>query len=177
VFFALWPSRDLAACLAAVAGDLAGRFGGRPTRQETIHLTLAFLGEVAEERLPQLLRCAAELRLPSFALAIDTLACWERQHLLWAGCSRISEPLLLLVEALRAALAKAGFAADAGRSGFTPHLSLVRRLPETGMPSGEQLQPLISPQHWSCQRFVLVRSRLSSVGPDYQTIAEFPLVP
>jgi 2'-5' RNA ligase len=37
--------------LAAIAGEAAARFGGRATRRDTIHLTLAFLGDVPESRL------------------------------------------------------------------------------------------------------------------------------
>lgn len=51
LFFALWPSPAAAERLASAATDAAARLGGRPTRLETLHLTLAFLGEVADERV------------------------------------------------------------------------------------------------------------------------------
>ena len=50
LFFALWPPEDLSRALADGAEALARRFGGKPARRETIHLTLAFLGEVDAAR-------------------------------------------------------------------------------------------------------------------------------
>jgi 2'-5' RNA ligase len=60
VFFALWPSPEAARQLAAVAASFAAAAGGRATRLESLHLTLAFLGDVAVDRLPELERAARE---------------------------------------------------------------------------------------------------------------------
>lgn len=51
IVFVLWPPMDAAEQLAAVARVTATRFGGKPTLVKTIHLTLAFLGDVPEARL------------------------------------------------------------------------------------------------------------------------------
>jgi 2'-5' RNA ligase len=71
LFFALWPSPAAAERLASAATDAAARLGGRPTRLETLHLTLAFLGEVADERVPGLLALATNLPAAPFELRID----------------------------------------------------------------------------------------------------------
>lgn len=46
LFFALWPSPDAAERLASIAAETAARAGGRPTRQETLHLTMALLAKL-----------------------------------------------------------------------------------------------------------------------------------
>lgn len=177
LFFALWPPAVLAGQLGAVARQAALELGGRATRPETIHLTLAFLGDVAEARLPELCRAAAAIRGKTFGLGIDCLACWPHKHLLWAGCSVPPPALRQLHSSLGEGLAGLGLRPDDSRHTFTPHLSLVRRLPEA-LALSERSWPLpICRLDWPCQRFVLVRSRLSSVGPDYQILAEFPLAP
>lgn len=168
VFFALWPAPELAARLAAVARERAGR--GRPTRAETVHLTLAFIGDVPESRLPELVEAAGRVRAAPCALQIDRLGHWRHNRLLWAGCSAPPPALAELVAGLLRELRAAGFAvADAERA-FVPHLTLVRKLalppPDLGLP--ETL-------FWECRDFVLVRSRLSAAGPDYQRLARFPL--
>jgi len=177
VFFALWPPAALSAQLAEVARTTAGQFGGRPTRRETIHLTLAFLGEVAESRLPELLGIARRIKGAAFDLQIDHLGFWAHNHLLWAGCTSMPAALQRLVGDVHNALIPAGFRPDTGGHGFTPHLSLLRRVPVARAPSsGRCVAPLQVPA-WACRSFVLVRSLLSSQGPDYRILGEFPLAP
>jgi len=167
LFFALWPPAGLAEQLAALARQIGG---GRATRADTIHLTLAFLGAVPVDRLDALRAVAATIEAPAFELHIDRLGYWAHKHLLWAGCA--PEPALAgLVDLLRCALQNAGFAeVDGKRQEFFPHVTLLRKL-------AEKAQPGDCPQldRWPCQRFVLVRSRLSAAGSVYETIGEFPL--
>lgn len=171
VFFALWPEPELSGQLGGMAADLAGHFGGRATRRETVHLTLAFLGQVAEARLSELIAIAGRVRGEPFVLRLDRLGYWPRQHLLWAGCNEAPAALSGLAENLDAALGAAGFTVDAahGRN-FTPHLTLVRKLPRQ-----PEALPETAPLAWPCSRFVLVRSQLSPAGPDYRRLAEFEL--
>lgn len=172
LFFALWPDDGLAAALADLAATAAQRFGGRPTRRETLHLTLAFLGDVAAAELDGLLVAARRVQTDPFLLTVDRLGCWAHNRLLWAGC-RPSPGLERLHRALRAELAAAGHARRSGA--FTPHLTLLRKLPDTVDPPAlagvfpEALPP------WSCTSFRLVASRLSAAGSDYTCLAEFPL--
>ncbi len=171
VFFALWPSTGLAQHLAEVAGECAGRFGGRPTRPETIHLTLAFLGAVAQSRLGELADLARGVTTEPFVLELDRLAFWSHKKLLWAGCRTTPPALAQLVDALRGALGKAGFAVDASYPDFVPHVSLLRRVPH----GVSQVLPALARADWACNSFVLVASCTKAAGPDYRILAEFPL--
>lgn len=174
VFFALWPPAAIVEALAGTARSAASQLGGKATRPESIHLTLAFLGAVAESSLPLLVRAASDVRAAPFELQIDRLGYWSHKHLLWAGCSVPPPELPGLAKALPQQLGAAGFAvADAGRP-FAPHLSLLRKIPAGHPP---QKLPPIAPLAWSCTGFVLVRSQLSASGPEYKILAEFPLVP
>lgn len=165
----------LARQLAETARTAAGQFGGRPTRQETIHLTLAFLGEVAESSLPEIVRIAGRIKAAPFVLQLDHLGFWGHNHLLWAGCACVPPALRQLVGDLRQPLAAAGFGRAAGDHGFAPHLSLVRRIPVVRAPSVAGPVAPLGVADWSCRSFVLVRSQLSSAGSDYRVVAEFPL--
>ena len=174
VFFALWPPAAIVELLAGTARSAASQFGGKATRPASIHLTLAFLGEVAESSLPRLVETAAGVRAAPFALQLDTLGYWPHNHLLWAGCSAPPPELLGLATALKQQLGAAGFAvADAGRH-FAAHLTLLRKIPAAQAP---QKLPAIAPLAWPCTGFVLVGSQLSASGPEYKILAEFPLVP
>lgn len=177
VFFALWPPPALAELLAETAKTAAGRFGGRPTRRETIHLTLAFLGEVAQSALPEIVRRASVVKAAPFALQIDCLGFWAHNHLLWAGCSELPSALKQLVADLQQGLVLGGFQPDTGAHGFTPHLSLLRRVPASRAPAPSAPLASLDAPLWTPHSFVLVRSVLSSQGADYRVLAEFPLWP
>jgi len=169
VFFALWPPETVARQLASIAADYSQAAGGRPTRRETIHLTLAFLGDIAVERLPELQRVAGEVDATAFELTLDRFGVWQHNRLFWAGCA--TPPALLdLAYSLKKRLMEADFAvADAKRS-FTPHITLVRKLArlDAGLPVANALT-------FHCGAFVLVRSRLSDKGSAYEVLARFPL--
>ena len=117
VFFALWPPPEVARQLSAVADSFAQCAGGRATRQATVHLTLAFIGDVPLERLPDLERAARNVRAEAFDLTLDQFGLWHHNRIFWAGCSVVPPALVELASALSAALQAAGFeVADARRT-------------------------------------------------------------
>jgi len=108
-------------------------------------------------------------------LSIDRLGFWSHNHLLWAGCSKTPDALAALVSELQQTLVAAGFVVDRAERRFTPHVTLVRKIPVTTAPSADDPLAKIAPLNWPCSRWVLVRSSLSAAGSSYQVIAEFPL--
>ena len=176
VFFALWPSPPLASALADVALAAAQRYGGRSSRPDTIHLTLAFLGEVPEAALPTLCALASEIKVSPFELVIDRLGFWPHNQLLWAGCSTTPAPLQDMVLTLQKSLIAAGFTPDRVDHRFTPHLTLLRKVPLNSQPGSDEPLPEIYPLPWHCSRWVLVRSHSNAQGASYQAIGEFLLV-
>ena len=172
LFFALQPPADLAEALAGEALTLSRRYGGRPARPETIHLTLAFLGEVAEERLPDVLAAGRAVQVPEFDLTIDRFALWPHNGVLWAGCAPPTDGLFHLVNDLREQLRAASIAFDGG-SRFVPHVSLVRRV----RAHGKMELPAPIGRCWTCADFALIRSRLMAAGAGYAVVESFPLPP
>lgn len=171
VFFALWPDNKVRSGLHRAAVDGARRLGGRAMQAETLHLTLAFIGNVPVDDLPKLAEAAARVEAPAFRLILDRLGFWEHNRILWAG-SRVGEAgLSQLANSLAGRLQAAGYATDikAGRP-FAPHITLVRNVAE----KRPQL-PELSSMEWDCDGFVLMRSRLSTRGSSYETIGRWPL--
>jgi 2'-5' RNA ligase len=170
VFFALWPPETVARQLAGIAADYSQAAGGRPTRRETIHLTLAFLGDIAVERLTELQRVAGEIDAAAFDLTLDRFGIWQHNRLFWAGCA--TPPALLdLAGALSKRLLAAGFAVADAKRPFAPHVTLVRKVARLDV-----ALPAMHALTFRCEAFVLVRSRLSDKGSDYEVLARFPLV-
>jgi 2'-5' RNA ligase len=167
LFFALWPPKEVAGALHAWAQAAQAVTGGRVTREATIHLTLAFLGDVEGERVAALLECARRVRCGPFDLRIDEGRWWAHNGIVWAGPSVLPEPLRDLAAQLDGALKAGGFRTE--KREFKAHVSLVRRA-ETGA-----VLPALEPVDWRAEEFVLVRSALSSKGPAYATVGRFGL--
>lgn len=109
---------------------------GRYSLPENYHLTLAFLGEVSEERLSDaqavLRECAASFPAPTVTLgAVDHFGRADRAILILRAQS--DPPLDALHENLLSALQKAGLPAEPGP--FSPHVTLARRADATRLSS------------------------------------------
>lgn len=134
-------------------------------RRETLHLTLAFLGEVSEARVAAARRVADAVAAASFDLPLDRLGYWKRNRILWAG--GVSPPLTLLVNNLNDGLRAAGFALDARP--FVAHMTLLRDARCNEVPM------LAEPVAWPVAEFALVESKPSNEGASYETIGRWPL--
>jgi len=144
-----------------------GATGGRVTRAATIHLTLAFLGDVSGDRVATLIDCARRVRGRPFDVKLDEGRWWEHNGIVWAGPRSMPEPLKDLAAQLDSALKAGGFRTE--KRDFKAHISLVRRAA-----NGETL-PAFEPVEWRAEEFVLVRSALSAEGPFYATLSRFSL--
>lgn len=172
LFFALWPTPELAAALHALAGQCCAQTGGRVMRQDTLHLTLAFLGEVPPALLPPLQAMAGEAAqqwAATSVLAVDTLGHWPAKKLTFAGLQQVPAALPALAAALSEGARDLGISLENRR--FLPHVTLCRSAKKA--PDAVKFTPLC----WPVQEFRLVRSRLSSLGADYETLACWPLGP
>jgi 2'-5' RNA ligase len=159
LFFALWPDDAVRAALAGRAAAIQRVAGGRATRAESIHLTVAFLGDCDPARLPALKSAAAAVRVRPFELVLDETGFWKHNRIAWAGAAQVPAALETLVAELRAALAAAQFAFDP--KPFVPHLTLVRKAH-----AGFAL-PRPAPVRWRVSDFALVRSAPAAAGSDY----------
>ncbi len=170
VFFALWPDDESIAHLSALACNLAAGGDSRLIRPESLHLTLAFVGAVAQSRVAELEEIAAGVRTAAFDLSLDRLGFWPQRGILWAGCRQAPESLSRLRERLVAGLRTAGFAIDHGSAArHVPHVTLARRVRCASLPR------LGTPIHWRAGEFALVESRLNPSAASYATLASFAL--
>ena len=70
LFFALWPDEGVRAELARWTRALHAACGGRTTRADKLHLTLAFLGEVTSS-IPRFVLGRARVRGRDLALLVQ----------------------------------------------------------------------------------------------------------
>lgn len=169
LFFALWPPRRTAELLAEWAAEAQQVTRGRVTRAETIHLTLAFLGDVAEERVAAVVRAARRVRGEPHALPIEEARLWTHNRIVWVGPRETPAALGSLADSLRTELADEGFTIE--RRPFAAHITLIRKARSEG-----DLPPL--PQiDWPVNEFTLVRSTLLRNGPHYESIEQILPLP
>jgi 2'-5' RNA ligase len=153
--------------------DEAGRqahrsLGGRRMRRETLHLTLAFIGDVAPDRLAELGDIAGSISLPIFDQPFDRLQCLPRKKICWAAAGAISPVLRDLAAALHDRLKAAGFRTE--ERPFAAHVTLLRHARCEKMPEGDSLSIV-----WSVCDFVLVESDLKPEGAGYRILQRWVL--
>lgn len=160
LFFALWPPADAARALARWAGELQRDSGGRATAEETIHLTLAFLGEGEPSRAIQ---AASRVKGRKFEMEVDTAKFWKHNRIVWVGPEKMPVALDRLVKDLHLNLKHEGFALE--DRPFAAHVTLIRK---ANPPKSIPPLPAVP---WAAAEFALVRS----AGGRYETVHRFPL--
>ncbi|SDL51524.1 2'-5' RNA ligase [Modicisalibacter muralis] len=167
LFFALWPDDALRGRLAALARDTQRDCGGRPTAPAKLHLTLAFIGDVAPESADALAALTATLPCPGGEWTLDRLGHFRRGGIAWAGSQAPSPPLEALNRQLCRALVSLDLATPSQR--FLPHVTLLRQARRAPVRS------LSPPLAWHYRRVALVHSRYADGRHDYVTLARTPL--
>lgn len=97
---------------------------GNFTAVENFHLTLAFLGEVEPERLPQIFSALEEAKIPPLELIFDRLGSFEGGiwYLSPVSCSALTDGQRRLAKSLR----ERGFSLE--NHDYIPHLTLGRKI-------------------------------------------------
>ena len=164
LFFALWPDDATRAALNAAAALLTLR-DGRPVAHADLHVTLAFVGEVAESRVAELGAMAATLRPGAFELEISSAGWWRRSRVAWLAPASVPAPLVALATRLHEG---AGITA-AAPAHYRPHVTVARGVRR---PPG-LLASFSVP--WAVRSFALIASNSGAVDARYQSLAEWPL--
>ena len=165
LFLALWPEERASAALAEVGASLAALARGKPVPAEKIHLTLAFLGEVPEERVDAVREAAVEARAAPFELVLDGVGSFRKARVAWAGSSELPGELVRLQAELERGLRARGFALD--ERAFAAHVTLARRIaiPVPPAPMAEV--------RWRADQYVLARSETGTGR--YSILERWPL--
>lgn len=164
LFFALSPNLVTRAALDQIAANLHASWGGRRMHSDTLHMTLAFLGDTPNTRLDALLELAATIPGEAFTFTLDRPGCWQHNHIGWLGVQDTPPALAQLVAKLQRALHQSGFTVDDRR--YVPHVTLLRNA-QCGPP------PSCHPVIWRAQDFVLLASRKQK--PGYDVLGTWPL--
>jgi len=163
--------------LARVAERLAGALASRIrwTRPGNGHLTLKFLGDVAQERLPELVQALRGVSFAPFALALGRAGVFPTggpPRVLWAGLRLGGAESARLAAQVGQALLPLGFAPEARP--FTAHLTLGRVKEAAQGDDWALVERFVAEERWpvvGIDGFVLWRSVLGLGGPQYSRLA------
>lgn len=162
VFFALWPDDAVRARLSALARAIPA--DGRVVPAEHLHLTLAFPGTVASERVTALIGCASAVNGPPIPLRLDSLGYFEKPRIAWVGPSNPPDRLGELATLLQSICRECGIAMP--ERPFRPHVSLRR--------SVNRFRPIpIEPLDWWASRVVLIESGQGGNPGPYRVLHEW----
>ena len=163
----------------------------RPSRAETLHMTLAFLAYHPESAIERITKAAMgfEAQAPLIRLRADPVPVPPSRPRLYAIDSESDETIALQAEVERR-LVEAGFYEPEKRD-FWPHLTIARvkqerrkgggRRRRSGRPMRVERAPgplpeaLLEP--FSGVRITLYRSHLRPTGAEYESLAQLDLPP
>jgi 2'-5' RNA ligase len=165
LFFALWPTPEVRDALAAEVRALPGGHG-RPHHPDDLHLTLVFVGAVADDIRPCIEAAGDGAGAGTFQLRLDEAGYWRRPRIRWCRPSVAPPELLGLVGQLEAAMRACGLEPEARP--YRPHVTLARK----AAPLTHRLLP--APVVWTVDSFVLAASGSDS-PPRYRVLRRWPL--
>ena len=180
-FIAVEPSDEARAEVARVASAVGsvGVNGARLVRDEGLHITLRFLGDVDVEDVPLVAEVArtASLRVEPFELTLGDVGAFPtlgRARALFVGVDGEIETLTLLRDGIEAELSKVGFRRDRRR--FNPHITVARIRDRVSRPDRRAVvEAARSANHarvaFSVDAFRLFRSTLTPEGAIYDPLA------
>ncbi len=180
LFIGIPIPHDLAKGLAGTCQRVAPRLRSRITwvSPPLLHITLQFLGEVAESQLPAITAALRSITMDPFVLTPHGAGFFpgpSRPRVLWIGFAQGSNELGQLALAVHDALLPLGFVPDRP---FAAHLTLARIKSATpGDPWAEIAHVLaqVPAPAFTVDRMVLWQSVLTPQGPRYVPIVEHPL--
>ena len=162
LFVAICLSEELRDALISVQNELYDRgVRGNYTPEETLHLTLAFIGDYPEAE--PVLDALAKVSFTPFELTAEGLGCFG--DLWWAGLQS-SAALEAVVRRVRRALAAQDIPFD--RKRFSPHVTLLRRA--RGHVPGTDIAPV----SMTVEAISLMRSDRGRNGMLYTELGSVP---
>jgi len=168
LYYALWPGRAIAERCIEHAVMLQAAVGGRVTRVDSVHMTLAFLGDVDATRMPELHSPPPTIATEQFMLDIDRIGVWHHNGIGWVAPRVTPESLAELQGRLSDWLQSIGLPLE--QRPFRPHVTLLRKA--TGKVDTVPIESI----RWPIDEYVLVQSIPCESGTRYEIRGRFPLV-
>ena len=141
LFFALWPSDRQRDQLRNTVNPAISAVEGTAVDRRNWHVTLVFIGDFPEARIPGLQSAVDVIDPGTIRLRFDRLSCWQRPKVAVLQTVTVPPELQRLVSSLEQALSPFGFTPN-DRT-YRPHITVARKVrafPETRLARPIELQ-------------------------------------
>lgn len=151
--------------------------GARWLRDDQLHVTVRFIGEVDPPKAADIDAALGAVRAPRFSVrlkGVDIFGESRKPRALWAGIEP-EEDVQHLRDKVESALVRNGVTPEKRK--FKPHLTLARfkerprRLPQFLTANND-----FSTDYFPVEDFILFESHLSQTGAQYEVKARYPLL-
>jgi 2'-5' RNA ligase len=149
-------------------------------RDEALHITLKFVGEIEPNRVAAISEAAgrAAQRVDPFSIALENTGAFPTRgspRVLWIGISDSTGNLAKLHESLEDECAIKGFSRE--ERAYHPHLTIARQRAPQGArtPAVLTCEPQFPRVEFTVGEFVLIRSELGPAGSKYTVVSRHEL--
>jgi 2'-5' RNA ligase len=156
----------------------------RPVRQDQMHITLSFLGDVTAAGIESVDQAVAQAAcsVPSFRVSLAGLGAFpkpDRARVVWAGITEGHDDMRRLQKAVAFQLETRGF--DRERAPWLPHVTLARIRPDAGPSDLSAIEHVIAgsfpnrDSSFMAGGITVMRSVLVPSGSTYSRLSEYRL--
>ena len=164
IFFALWPDNETRSSLCTITQQFKDeKF--RLVKKSNLHITLEFLGEVAEDVLQQLVEKSNCIQAESFEIKLTRIGWWRKPGVLWIGTHHIPKQLIHLVESIKQIVKQQDLETD--KRSYEPHVTIARKVKQVQLP--KQSFDI----RWRANSFALIESKSTETGVMYRIIQQW----
>lgn len=179
LFFCVELDAEAKGRLAALVERLKPRLlSAKWVAPDNLHITVRFLGEVAEDRLLDLQALAREVarKFEPFHLELGTLSAFpspRRARVLWVGPQENSERFVKLMRSVEEGVQRLGFCPETKEPRV--HVTLARFKVPRDLSGAVENMEIMPPVRVDVRELTLMRSTLRPEGPIYTPVFSIPL--
>ena len=126
LFYALWPSHRQRELLRDTINPVLSSVEGQTVDRRNWHVTLVYIGDFPEERIPELMAAMEIVDPGEIRLRFDTLTFWQRPKIACMHAKITPPELEHLMSALQQALIP--FGSEPETRVYRPHITVSRKV-------------------------------------------------
>ena len=164
LFFAFWPNDRQRETLREVIRPALSSVEGVASERRNWHVTLVFIGDFDEQRIPALQQAVADITFEPFRLRLDRLSYWPRPKIACLEATRIPDDLVALEAQVSEAVRRFDIPPEQHR--YRPHITIARNVRSFAS------ERLARPLQLTCTEFSLIESIRNPRGVQYHPLKQ-----
>ena len=125
LFCGLWPSGRQRELLRDIISPMTKLVEGAAIHRSNWHVTLVFIGDISEDRIPELQLATSTIAVEPFRLRFDRVEFWPRPKVAVLVAATVPPEMERLIALLHNVLAN--FGVEPEDRTYRPHITVVKR--------------------------------------------------